>query len=40
MVIHFVMAQELYGFKRRFTRPNKQVAETFVDIFFEGMRRR
>lgn len=40
MVIHYVIAQELYGFKSRFSRPNKVVAETFVDIFFEGMRRR
>jgi len=40
MVIHYVIAQELYGFKRHFTRPNEVVAETFVDIFFEGMRRR
>ncbi len=40
MVIHYVTAQELYGFKRRFSRSNRTVAETFVDIFFEGMRRR
>jgi len=40
MVIHYSIVQELYGFKRRFTRPTQKVADTFVDIFFEGMKRR
>ncbi|MCR4286994.1 MAG: TetR/AcrR family transcriptional regulator [Deltaproteobacteria bacterium] len=40
MTVHYSIAQELYGFKRYFTRPNELVAKTFVDIFFEGLKRR
>lgn len=40
MVLHYTLAQELYGLKKFFKRPSGRVAETFVDIFFEGMRRR
>jgi AcrR family transcriptional regulator len=37
MVIHYCMVQEIYGFKRFFDRPPEKVAETFVDIFINGM---
>lgn len=40
MVLHYSISQELYGFKKYFDRPNEAVIELFVDIFFEGMRRR
>ena len=40
MVIHYSLAQEIYGLKRYFKRSNRSVAEVFVDIFFEGVRRR
>jgi AcrR family transcriptional regulator len=39
MVIHYSIAQELYGFKSFFRRPLEEVAESFVDIFLEGTRR-
>jgi AcrR family transcriptional regulator len=37
MVLHYCTLQEIYGFKRSFDRPPEVVAETFVDIFFNGM---
>ncbi len=37
MVIHYCMVQEIFGFKRFFDRPRAVVAETFVDIFLNGM---
>lgn len=40
MVLHYCVSQELYGLKRYFKRTNEAVAKTFVDIFFEGMKRR
>lgn len=40
MVLQYSIAQEIYGLKKYFTRPNEAVAAAFVDIFFEGMRRR
>jgi TetR/AcrR family transcriptional regulator len=40
MVLHYSISQELYGFKKYFDRPNDAVIDLFVDIFFEGMRRR
>lgn len=40
MVLHYSLSQELYGMKAYFKRPNEKVIRTFVDIFFEGMRRR
>jgi len=40
MVVHFSVMQELYGLKRYFRKPNRYVARIFVDIFFDGMRRR
>ncbi|MBI5233338.1 MAG: TetR/AcrR family transcriptional regulator [Deltaproteobacteria bacterium] len=39
MVVHYCMAQEIYGFKRFFSRSPGTVAKTFVDIFFDGMRK-
>lgn len=40
MIVHYSVSQEIYGFKRYFTRPIEDVAAAFVDIFFEGTRRR
>lgn len=40
MVVHYSIAQELYGFKRYFRRPLEEVAAAFVDIFLEGTRRK
>ncbi len=40
MVLQYSIAQEIYGLKKYFTRPNEAVVAAFVDIFFEGMRRR
>lgn len=40
MVLQYSVAQELYGLKKYFSRPNEKVTGAFVDIFFEGMRRR
>lgn len=40
MVLHYSISQELYGLKKYFDRSNEAVIDTFVNIFFEGMRRR
>lgn len=40
MVIQYSIAQEIYGLKKYFTRPNEAAVSVFVDIFFEGMLRR
>lgn len=40
MVIHYSMAQEIYGMKRYFKVPLQKVVDTFVEIFFKGMERR
>lgn len=40
MIVHYSIAQELYGFKRYFSRPLDEVAAAFVDIFLEGTKRR
>lgn len=40
MVVHFSIMQELYGLKRYFKKPNRYVSGIFVDIFFNGMKRR
>ncbi len=40
MVIHYCILQELYRMKRYFRRPDEVVVDTFVDIFFDGMKRR
>jgi len=40
MVIHYSMAQEIYGMKRYFKVPLQEVVDTFVEIFFKGMERR
>ncbi|MBW7956492.1 MAG: TetR/AcrR family transcriptional regulator [Deltaproteobacteria bacterium] len=40
MVEHYSIAQELYGAKSFFSRPERKVVETFVDIFLNGMKRR
>lgn len=40
MVLHYCISQELYRMKRYFKRPDSVVIDTFVDIFFDGMRRR
>ena len=37
MVIHYAMAQEIYGFKRFFDRPTDEVASAFVDIYMNGI---
>lgn len=39
MVDHYSIGQELYGFKRYFSRPIEDAAAAFVDIFLEGTRR-
>ncbi len=38
MVIHYVMAQELYGFKKYYKKPDSKVVNTFVGIFYNGLR--
>ncbi len=40
MVIHYSVSQEVYGLKKRFKTPDKDIVRTFVDIFFQGMSRR
>jgi len=40
MVLHYSISQELYGLKKYFDRSNEAVIDAFVNIFFEGMRRR
>lgn len=40
MVLHYSISQELYGLKKYFDRPNETVIDIFVNIFFEGMKRR
>ena len=40
MVLHYSLAQEIYGLKKYFKTPNKNVIEAFIKIFFEGMTRR
>lgn len=40
MVLHYSFSQEVYGLKRYYKRPNAKAVDAFVDIFFEGMRRR
>ncbi|MBI5467786.1 MAG: TetR/AcrR family transcriptional regulator [Deltaproteobacteria bacterium] len=40
MVLHYSISQELYGLKKYFERPNETVIDIFVNIFFEGMKRR
>lgn len=40
MVLHYTMAQEVYGMKKFFKMPVNKVVDTFADIFFEGMERR
>ncbi len=40
MVLHYSMSQEIYGLKRYYKRPNKSVVDMFVEIFFEGLKRR
>ncbi|MBI5286974.1 MAG: hypothetical protein HY878_05210 [Deltaproteobacteria bacterium] len=40
MVIHYSVAQEVYGMKRYFKTPINKVVDAFVGIFFEGMERR
>lgn len=40
MVLHYSISQELYGLKKYYKWPNEHVIESFVDIYFEGMRRR
>ncbi|MDO8426274.1 MAG: TetR/AcrR family transcriptional regulator [Deltaproteobacteria bacterium] len=39
MVLHYSISQEIYGLKRYYKWPNEHVVASFVDIFFEGMRR-
>jgi AcrR family transcriptional regulator len=38
MIIHYAMAQEVYGMKKLFHFPEEQVVDTFVDIFLEGLK--
>ncbi len=40
MVFQYSISQELYRMKRYFRRTDSVVVDTFVDIFFDGMRRR
>ena len=40
MIAHYCMLQEIYGFKKFFERSPEVVVETFVGIFFDGMKRR
>ena len=40
MVIHYSVSQEVYGLKKRFKTPDKDIVRAFVDIFFQGMNRR
>ncbi len=40
MVLHYTMSQEIYGLKKYSNWPCEYVAENFVEIFFEGIRRR
>ncbi len=40
MVLHYTMSQEIYGLKKYSDWPCEYIAENFVDIFFEGIRRR
>jgi len=40
MVLHYVMTQEIYGLKRCFSFSSGEAADTFVDIFFDGISRR
>ena len=37
MVLHYCMTQEILGFKRFFSRPQKKVAEAFAGIFLNGI---
>ncbi|MBI5562843.1 MAG: TetR/AcrR family transcriptional regulator [Deltaproteobacteria bacterium] len=37
MVIYYSISQEIFGLKKFFTRPDAEVVDTFVDIFFDGM---
>ncbi len=40
MVFHYVMSQEIYGLKKYFKCTTSEAAQTFVDIFFDGISRR
>ncbi|MBI5598826.1 MAG: TetR/AcrR family transcriptional regulator [Deltaproteobacteria bacterium] len=40
MVVHYCVWQEIYGFKRFFSRPASSVVSTFVDIFLNGMEKK
>ncbi|MFQ5480409.1 MAG: TetR/AcrR family transcriptional regulator [Thermodesulfobacteriota bacterium] len=40
MILHYVMCQEIYGFKKYFKCTTTEAALTFVDIFFDGISRR
>lgn len=40
MVLQYSYFQEIYDLKKVFKRTNEEVVNTFVDIFFEGMRRK
>jgi AcrR family transcriptional regulator len=38
MAIHYVMAQEIYGFKKFFHFPHDKVVDTLVDLFLNGLK--
>jgi AcrR family transcriptional regulator len=40
MVLHYSLSQEVYGMKKYFDWPDDVVADTFVEIFFDGVMRR
>lgn len=40
MVLYHSISQELYGFKKYYEWPSGYVADSFVDIFFEGIKKR
>lgn len=40
MVLHYSLAQEIYGLKKYYEWDDDHVAGAFVDIFFDGVKRR
>lgn len=40
MVIYYSISQEIFGQKKQFKRPDPEVVDAFVDIFFDGMLKR
>lgn len=40
MVFHYIMSQEIFGYKKYFRHRDEEVIESFVKIFLDGIRRR